>query len=196
MYKLGLTGSIASGKSTVLQAFADLGVPVFSADAAVHELYEDEAVPVVEALFPGVSHSGIIDREALSRKLLAAPWRLRELEKAVHPMVRERLQRFLADAETSGARLAVVDVPLLFETGFDYGFDGVAVTIANDDTLLRRALAREGMTGEKLDAILARQLPQAEKQKRADYVIDTDAPLAATRAVVARLVHMLTADKS
>ena len=191
MWKLGLTGSIATGKSTVLKAFADLGVPVFSSDDAVHELYRGAAAPVVEQLFPGVSHKGEIDRAALSRQLLAAPERLKELEAAVHPLVRERIARFLAEAESTGAKLAVVDIPLLFETGFDYGLDRVAVTMAEPRTYRKRALARPGMTVEKLDAILARQLPQDEKRKRADYLIYTEKSLDETKAAVKALVEAL-----
>jgi dephospho-CoA kinase len=192
MWKLGLTGSIASGKSTALKEFAALGVPTFSSDDAVHELYRGEAVPVVEALFPGVSHNGEIDRKALSARILAEPQRLGELEAAVHPLVRARIGRFLADAEASGAKVAVVDIPLLFETGHDYGLDRVATTWAPDGEIRARALARPGMTVEKLDAILARQLPQDEKRKRADYVIYTTGPMWKLRTVVKALVEGLT----
>jgi dephospho-CoA kinase len=185
--RLGLTGSIASGKSSVLKAFGDLGIPIFSSDEAVHVLYESEAVPLVEQLFPGVTTSGKVDRTELGRRLIGAPEKLRQLEAAIHPLVRARLAKFLADAEASGAALAVADVPLLFETGFDYGFDRIAVTIASDETIRRRALGRAGMSVDKLDAILARQMPQAEKRSRADYVFDTDRPLAETIAEVGRL---------
>jgi dephospho-CoA kinase len=191
MWKVGLTGSIASGKSTVLEQFAALGVPVFSSDQAVHELYRGEGVPVVEALFPGVSHNGAIDRAELARQVLNQPERLRALEAAVHPLVRARIAKFLADAEMAGARLAVVDIPLLFETGFDYGLDRIATTWAPDAEIRARALARPGMTVEKLDAILARQMPQEEKRKRADYVIVTFGPLSRTKAAVSALVEAL-----
>ena len=191
MWKLGLTGSIASGKSTVLKEFAALGVPVFSSDDAVHDLYRGAAVPVVETLFPGVGHNGAIDRAELSRRLLQSPERLADLEAAVHPLVRARIAKFLAEAEAAGAPLAVVDIPLLFETGFDYGLDRVATTFAPDHEIRARALARPGMTVEKLDAILARQMPQDEKRKRADYVIGTFGPLDEMRAAVAALVEAL-----
>ena len=191
MFKLGLTGSIATGKSTALQGFADLGVPVFSSDDAVHELYRGDAVPVVEALFPGVSHNGAIDRAELAKRVVGQPERLAALEAAVHPLVRARIGKFLADAEAAGAKLAVVDIPLLFETGFDYGLDRVATTWAPDDEIRARALARPGMTVEKLDAILARQMPQDEKRKRADYVIGTFGPLSKMKASVAALVEAL-----
>jgi dephospho-CoA kinase len=191
MKKLGLTGSIATGKSTALKAFAALGVPVFSSDEAVHALYEGEAAPLVERLFPGVSHSGKVDRAELGRRLVALPERLRDLEAVIHPLVRQRIAAFLTTAERSGARLAVVDIPLLFETGYDYGLDAVAVTIVDAQTQRKRALARPGMSVEKLATILARQLPQAEKLKRADYVIDTSGSIPDTAAKVAELAAAL-----
>jgi dephospho-CoA kinase len=191
MWKVGLTGSIASGKSTVLKEFAALGVPVFSSDDAVHELYRGDAVPVVEQLFPGVSHNGAIDRAELAKRVVGQPERLAALEAAVHPLVRARIGKFLADAEAAGAKLAVVDIPLLFETGFDYGLDRVATTWAPDDEIRARALARPGMTVEKLNAILARQMPQDEKRRRADYVIGTFGPLSKMKASVAALVEAL-----
>jgi len=192
MIKLGLTGSIASGKSTALRAFAELGVPVFSSDDIVHELYRAEAVAAVEGLFPGVSHNGEIDRVMLSAQLLKQPQRLAELEGVIHPLVRARIARFLRDAEASGAPLAVVDIPLLYETGYAFGLDKVAVTAAPDATIRERALARPGMTVEKLDAILARQLPQAEKLKLADYIVDTSGSPADTRNRVATLIETLS----
>jgi dephospho-CoA kinase len=191
MWKLGLTGSIASGKSTALKEFAALGVPTFSSDDAVHELYRGEAVPVVEALFPGVSHSGAIDRAELSKRLLQQPERLKELEAVVHPLVRTRIAKFLTEAEAAGEKLAVVDIPLLFEGGFDYGLDRVATTFAPDEEIRARALARPGMTVEKLEAILARQMPQDEKRKRADYVIYSTGPMWKLRTVVTALVEAL-----
>lgn len=192
MLRLGLTGSIASGKSTALRAFAELGVPVFSSDEVVHELYRGAAVAPIEALFPGATHDGEVDRAELSRRLVDAPGRLEALEAIVHPMVRARIAQFLAESEAAGAALAVVDIPLLYETGYPYRLDKVAVTTAPDPILRERALARPGMTVEKLDAILARQLPQAEKLKRADYVLDTSGTLADTRNAVAALVKSLT----
>jgi dephospho-CoA kinase len=193
MWKIGLTGSIATGKSTVLQAFADLGVPVFSSDDAVHELYRGEAVPVVERLFPGVINKGEVDRAKLSAALLAAPARLSELEAAIHPLVRRKIADFLAAEEQKGSPLAIVDIPLLFEAGFDHGLDRIALTMVDEATQRRRVLARPGMSVEKLEAILARQMPQAEKRKRADYVFDTSGPIERTRAEVAALVAALRA---
>jgi dephospho-CoA kinase len=188
MRKLGLTGSIATGKSTVLGMIRDLGVPTFSADDAVHALYQGEAVPVVEALFPGVSQNGSIDRGKLAAELVGHPERLEALERAVHPLVRKRMAAFLAEAESTDAPLAVVDIPLLYETGFDYGLDGVIVTVVDPDEQRRRAYERPGMTEAKYNAILARQLPQDEKAKRATYVIDTTGTLRETRDAVAAIV--------
>lgn len=196
MQKLGLTGSIATGKSTVLEMFRTRGVPVFSADEAVHALYRGEAVPVVEALFPGVSHNGTIDRTALAAHITRKPDRLKELESVVHPLVRKRMAAFVAKAQSTGAPLAIVDIPLLFETGFDYGLDGVIVTVVDPDEQRRRALARPGMTVEKLEAILARQMPQAEKAKRATYVIDTNGSIEETREAVDALIDALSAAKT
>ena len=195
MYRLGLTGSIASGKSTVLSEFAAAGVPVFSSDAAVHDLYAGEALPEIEALFPGVARNGVIDRGELSRQLVAAPARLVALEAVVHPLVRGRIARFLAEAEASGAPLAVVDIPLLFENGVDWGFDGVLVTQVPEAELRRRALARPGMSVEKRDAILARQMPQAEKARRATFVVDTSRSREAVKAEIEALIHTLRAGR-
>jgi len=189
MLKLGLTGSIATGKSTVLKLLAQHGIPTFSSDDAVHELYAGEAVAPVDALFPGVGSDGTVDRAELSRRLLAEPGRLRELEAVVHPLVRARIAKFLAESEASGAAIAVVDIPLLYENGHDWGLDAVIVTVVDEAEQRRRALARPGMTDEKLDAILARQMPQAEKVTRADYVIDTGKPMTDVTMDVTRLVN-------
>lgn len=193
MQRIGITGSIATGKSTALKAFADLGVPVMSADEAVAELYAGEAVAPVEALFPGVAVDGVIDRAALSRRLAADPAGFKRLEAVVHPLVRSRITRFMDEAEAAGHALAVVEVPLLFESGYDYGFDAVAVTWVDEATQRQRALSRPGMTVEKLDAILARQLPQAEKKARATYLFDTSVTKEKTYRHVAELVAAIRA---
>lgn len=193
MFRLGMTGSIATGKSTVLRAFADLGVPVFSADEAVAELYEGDAVAPVEALFPGVTTDGKIDRSLLSQRLAADPSGFKRLEAVVHPLVRARIARFMDEAEAAGHKLAVVEVPLLFESGYDYGFDAVGVTWVDGAIQRQRALARPGMTGGKLETILARQMPQAEKKARATYLFDTGLPIEQTVAQVAELVTELRA---
>ena len=193
MWRIGITGSIATGKSTVLKAFADLGVPVFSADEAVAELYQGEAVAPVEALFPGVSSNGRINRVALSQRLAADPTGFKRLEAVVHPLVRARIARFMDEAEAAGHALAVVEVPLLFESGYDYGFDAIGVTWVDEAIQRQRALSRPGMSGEKLDTILARQLPQGEKKARATYLFDTGMPIEETAAMVAALVASIRA---
>lgn len=193
MWRIGLTGSIATGKSTVLKAFADLGVPIFSADQAVAELYEGDAVAPVEALFPGVGSTGRIDRVELSRRLAADVSGFKRLEAIVHPLVRARITAFLDDAEAAGQALAVVEVPLLFESGHDYGFDAIGVTWVDEPIQRQRALARPGMSVEKLDTILARQMPQAEKKARATYLFDTGLPIRATTEMVAALVEGIRA---
>ena len=193
MRRIGITGSIATGKSTVLKAFADLGVPVFSADEAVAELYAGDAVAPVEALFPGVTTAGHIDKTLLSQRLAADPTGFRRLEAVVHPLVRARIARFMDEAEAAGHALAVVEVPLLFESGYDYGFDAIGVTWVDEAIQRQRALARPGMSVEKLDTILARQMPQAEKKARATYLFDTGLPIEQTVAMVAALVASIRA---
>lgn len=196
MWRLGITGSIATGKSTVLKAFSDLGVPVMSADQAVAELYAGDAVPVVEAAFPGVTRDGAIDRTLLSQKLATDPAGFKRLEALVHPLVRTRIADFMAAAERAGHALAVVEVPLLFESGHDYGFDAIAVTWVDEAIQRQRALSRPGMTVEKLETILARQMPQADKKARATYLFDTGMPVGRTVEMVAALVASIRAKGS
>jgi dephospho-CoA kinase len=173
MLILGLTGSIGMGKSTTAKLFAEAGVPVYDADAAVHKIYEGEAAPAIEAAFPGTTAGGKVDRVKLSAQVLHNPAAIKQLEQIVHPMLGASRQKFLDDAERSGAPVAVVDVPLLFETGGEKRVDAVVVVTTSPEAQRERILARDNMTGEKLDAILARQLPDAEKRKRADFVVDT-----------------------
>src|SRR6058998_898062 len=179
---LGLTGSIGMGKSTTAKLFAEAGVPVYDADEAVHKIYEGEAAPAIEAAFPGTTVNGKVDRNKLSAKVVHDPAAMRRLEQIVHPMLGASRQKFLDDAERSGAPVAVVDVPLLFETGGEKRVDAVVVVTTTPDNQRQRILARANMTGEKLDAILARQLPDAEKRKRADFVVDTSHGLDPVRA--------------
>jgi dephospho-CoA kinase len=173
MIVLGLTGSIGMGKSTTATLFAEAGVPVYDADATVHMLYEGEAVPAIEAAFPGTTADGKVDRNKLSARVVHDPAAIKRLEQIVHPMLGASRQKFLDDAERSGAPVAVVDVPLLFETGGEKRVDAVVVVTTTPDLQRQRILARDNMTSEKLDAILARQLPDAEKRRRADFVVDT-----------------------
>jgi dephospho-CoA kinase len=191
---IGLTGSIGMGKSTTMQLFAEQGVPVYDADAAVHAIYSGEAVPEVEAAFPGTTVDGKVDRQKLSARVLGNPEALKKLEQIVHPMLGAHRQQFLADAEKSGAPVAVLDVPLLFETGGEKRVDAVVVVSAPAQMQRARVLARENMTQEKLDAILARQTLDEEKRRRADFVVDTSQGLDPVRAqirdILAEVVKM------
>lgn len=187
-HALGLTGSIATGKSTVLKFFAEFGVPVRSADQTVHALYAGRAAEKVEERFPGTVIDGVVDRVRLAKRLLDAPERLSELEALIHPMVREETYAFLESVRQQGKDVVVLEIPLLYETGAPYPLDAVIVTWCNPKLQRRRALARPGMTVEKLDAILARQIGQDEKLHRADYRIDTSGSLKQTRARVAEVL--------
>ena len=182
MRVLGLTGSIGMGKSTTAKLFAEAGVPVYDADATVHQIYEGEAVPFVEAAFPGTTANGKVDRAKLSAKVVGDPEAIKRLEQIVHPMLRAYHQKFLDEAKQAGAAVAVVDVPLLFETGGDKRVDAVVVVTTSPEIQRERILARGTMTNEALDAILARQMPDAEKRKRADFVVDTSHGLDPVRA--------------
>jgi dephospho-CoA kinase len=184
MIVLGLTGSIGMGKSTTAKLFAEAGVPVYDADATVHMIYEGEAVPAIEAAFPGTTAGGKVDRARLSAQVVQDPAAIKRLEQIVHPMLRAYHQKFLSDAEQSGAPVAVVDVPLLFETGGEKRVDAVVVVTTTPEIQRERILARANMTQEMLDTVLARQLPDAEKRKRADFVVDTSHGLDPVRAQI------------
>jgi dephospho-CoA kinase len=173
MIVLGLTGSIGMGKSTTAKLFAEAGVPVYDADATVHQIYEGEAAPVIEAAFPETTVDGKVDRTKLSARVVHDPAAMKQLEALVHPMLRAHHQKFLDDAERSGAPVAVVDVPLLFETGGEKRVDAVVVVTTSPEIQRERILARDNMTAEKLDYILARQMPDADKRARADFIVDT-----------------------
>lgn len=181
MIAVGLTGSIAMGKSTVAQQFAALGLPVHSADETVHRLYRGRAVPLVEGLFPGTVREGVVDREALARWVLNDAEALRALEALVHPMVREEEALFLAEARRAGAKAAILDIPLLFETGRDEDVDEIVVVSAPFAIQRERVLARPRMSEEKFLAILEKQMPDAEKRRRATHVVETGVPIEETR---------------
>ena len=193
MIVLGLTGSIGMGKTTVARMFAEAGVPVFDADAVVHRLQGPGGALVapIAARFPGTTGAAGVDRAALGAAVLGDEVALRDLEAIVHPAVAAERAAFLA--RHAAAPLVVLDVPLLFETGGDAAVDRVAVVSAAPAVQRERTLARPGMTAAKLDSILARQLPDAEKRARADAVIATDVPLAETRAAVLRLIACASA---
>jgi dephospho-CoA kinase len=182
MRVLGLTGSIGMGKSTTAKLFAEAGVPVYDADATVHKVYEGEAAPAIEAAFPGTTANGKVDRAKLSAMVVHDAAAMKRLEEIVHPMLRAYHQKFLDDAEASGAPVAVVDVPLLFETGGDKRVDAVVVVTTSPEIQRERILARGTMSHEALEAILGRQMPDAEKRKRADFLVDTSHGLDPVRA--------------
>ncbi|MGY4800497.1 dephospho-CoA kinase [Teichococcus aerofrigidensis] len=188
---LGLTGGIGMGKSTAASTFRRHGVPVFDADAAVHRLQGrgGRAVRAIGAAFPGTVRDGAVEREALRRAVLGDPAALTRLERIVHPLVREEERRFLAAARRQGRRLAVLDIPLLFETGGEARVDAVVVVSAPAAVQRARVLRRKGMTPERLEAILARQTPDAVKRRRADHVIRTGLSLAHTRRSIRRLLE-------
>ena len=184
MFVLGLTGSLGMGKSTTARFFAEAGVPVHDADAVVHRLYEGEAVGAIEAAFPGTTAAGKVDRDKLAARVFEDPGVLKRLEDIVHPLVRAAEQRLLAEAEARGEGIAVLDIPLLFETGGEARVDAVVVVSAPPQVQRSRVLERPGMTIEKLESILARQMPDAEKRRRADFVVDTSQGFEAARAQV------------
>jgi len=184
MFILGLTGSIGMGKSTTAGFFREAGVPVHDSDAVVHRLYESEAVGPVEAAFPGVTVDGRIDRAKLAEKLVGNPDAIRSLEAIVHPLVRAVSEGFIKEQAARGARVIVLDIPLLFETGRDNKVDAVVVVSAPADVQRARVLKRPGMTAEKLDALLARQMSDAEKRARAHFVVDSSRSFDSARAQV------------
>ena len=191
MILLGLTGSIGMGKSTTTAMFADLGALVWNADEAMHRLYAPggAAVEPVGAAFPGVVVDGAVDRTRLAEALGRDETAFRRLEAIVHPLVAQGRAADLEAARASGVKLAVLDIPLLFETGGDAHVEAVVVVTADPDIQAERVLARPGMTRDRLDAILARQLPDSEKRARADFIIDTGRGLEAARAEVAAVVQ-------
>ncbi len=184
MFILGLTGSIGMGKSTTAKMFADDGVPVYDADAAVHRLYEGEATPVIEAAFPGTTAGGKVDRDKLAKAVLGDPAKIKKLEGIVHPLVHQARERFISAAEEAGAEVAVLDIPLLYETAGDQRCDAVVVVSAPIEMQRNRAFERPGMSDDKLAAILANQVPDADKRARADFIVDTSQGFEHARAQV------------
>jgi dephospho-CoA kinase len=184
MFILGLTGSLAMGKSATAKMFAEEGVPVHDADAAVHRLYEGEAVPLIETAFAGTTAGGKVDRDKLGQRVLGDAAALKRLEGIVHPLVRKAEERFLTEAEHKGASVAVLDIPLLYETGAEKRCDAVVVVSAPADVQRARAFERPGMTEAKFQAILGKQMPDAEKRARADFIVDSGQGLERARAQV------------
>lgn len=184
MFVLGLTGSIGMGKSVTAKMFAEEGVPVHDADAVVHALYEGEATPLIEAAFPGTTAAGKVDRDKLGKRVIGDAAAIARLERIVHPLVAAARDKFLAEAERNGAAVALLDIPLLYETNGDARCDAVVVVSAPADMQWQRALERPGMTEQKLETIIAKQMPDAEKRRRADFVVDTSKGFDHARAQV------------
>jgi dephospho-CoA kinase len=195
MIVLGLTGSIGMGKSTTAKMFAEAGVPVHDSDEAVHRLYAGKAAPLIEAEFPGVVVDGVVDRKRLAEIVLKDREAIQRLEAIVHPLVRADADAFLARSRKAGAKLAMLDIPLLFETGGRDRVDKVVVVTAPAEVQRERVLARPGMTVEKFEAILARQVPDAQKRAMADYVINTGQGMEAARRQVAQVVADIIGEK-
>jgi len=188
MFVLGLTGSLGMGKSTTARFFAEEGVPLHDADAAVHRLYEGEATALIEAAFPGTTSGGRVDRDKLAKKVLGDSAAIKRLETIIHPLVGRAEAHFLDEAARKDAAVVVLDIPLLFETGADRRCDAVVVVSAPADVQRARAFERPGMTEEKFQAILAKQMPDAEKRARADFVVDTSKGLDAARVQVREIL--------
>ncbi|PZN50399.1 MAG: dephospho-CoA kinase [Proteobacteria bacterium] len=195
MIILGLTGSIGMGKSTAAKMFAEAGVPVHDSDETVHLLYAGQAAPLIEAAFPGVVVDGVVDRAKLAARVLGDKAALKRLEEIVHPLVRAHADAFVATHRAAGTPLVVLDIPLLFETGGRDRVDKVAVVSAAPEIQRERVLSRPGMTPEKFEAILARQTPDAEKRRLADFVIDTGKEFEATHAQILAIIDRLIGDK-
>lgn len=192
MFILGLTGSLGMGKSTTAKFFAEEGVPVHDADAVVHRLYEDEAAPLIEAAFPGTTAGGKVDRTRLGERVIGDAAAIKKLEAIVHPLVAQARDRFLAEAERGGAKVAVLDIPLLYETGGDKRCDAVVVVTAPADVQQARVLERAGMTERKLATLAAKQMPDAEKRARADFIVDSGQGFEAARAQVREILRRVS----
>jgi dephospho-CoA kinase len=189
MMVLGLTGSIGMGKSTTSAFFREAGIPVHDADAVVHRLYASKAVPLIEEAFPGVTVDGVVDRTKLGAAVLGNTKAMGKLEAIVHPLVGQAERDFRESCQKAGHALVVLDIPLLFETGGESRVDVIAVVSADAEIQRARVLARPGMTPEKFEAILARQMPDAEKRRRAHVVIDTSRDFASARRQVQALIR-------
>ncbi len=188
MFVIGLTGSIGMGKSTTAKFFAEEGVPVHDSDAVVHRLYENEAAPAIEAAFPGTTANGKVDRDRLSAHLVAHPGDFKKLEAIVHPLVRAKSEKFLADAEKQGAKVVVLDIPLLYETAGEARCDATVVVSASAETQ-RARMKERGMSDARFEAIIARQVPDAVKREKADFVVDSGQGFEAARAQVREILR-------
>ncbi|PLW76251.1 dephospho-CoA kinase [Cohaesibacter celericrescens] len=198
MIKIGLTGSIGMGKTTTGQMFVARGCPLHDADATVHRLYSERAAPLIEEAFPGTTSPQGVDRAALSKHVIGKPEAMKRLEAIIHPLVREEEKEFFEMAKLDGSQIVVLDIPLLFETGAEDRVDVIVVVSAPEDIQRQRVLARDGMTEDKFAAIKARQMPDAEKRHRADFIVDTGQGLEAAQAqvdsILATIKSRLAAD--
>lgn len=191
MLRIGLTGSIGMGKTTTAGLFRARGVPVHDSDAAVHEIYRGVAVPAITEAFPGVVVDGTVDRQLLAQRVLGDPTALRRLEQTVHPMVADHRERFIQQAAKAGGAMVVLDIPLLFESGLAESVEIIVVVTAPPDIQQARVLSRPGMTMEKFQAILSRQIPDGEKRRRAHAVIETHIGIDYADAQVEALIRTL-----
>ena len=190
-FVLCLTGSIGMGKSTAAKFFAEEGVPVHDSDATVHALYEGEATPLIEAAFPGSTSGGKVDRTKLATVVLNDKAALARLEAIVHPIVTASREKFLVEARNQGTKVVVFDIPLLFETKAERSCDAVVVVSAPAEIQRKRAFERPGMTDDKLAAILAKQMPDAEKRRRADFIVDSSQSFDHTRAQIREILRQV-----
>jgi len=191
MIKAGLTGSIGMGKSTTAAMFREAGIPVYDADATVHDLYRSEAVPLIEEAFPGATSHGVVDRQKLGAMVLGDADAIARLEALIHPLVHQKEREFIDRATADGETLVLLDIPLLFEVGGTGRVDKIIVVTAPADVQRERVMSRPGMTEEKFQAILSKQLPDSEKRARADYIIDTSNGIDAAREVVHSIISEL-----
>ena len=191
MLKLGLTGSIGMGKSTTANLFRDEGVTVYDADATVNELYKGEAAILIEEAFPGTTVNGEVDREKLGQHVVGKPEQMKKLEQLVHPLVHAREHAFIEEHRNAGTPIVLLDIPLLFEVGGFDRVDKIIVVSASAEEQRRRVLARPGMTEEKFKAILGKQIPDEEKRKRADFIIDTNNGVDSARDQVREILEGL-----
>lgn len=191
MLVVGLTGSIGMGKSTAAAQFRERGIAVFDADAEVHRLYAGPLNDEIERTFPGSVTAGTVDRGKLTEQLVANPSRFKDLEAIVHPHVHQAGRRFLQEEKAHGAAMAVLEIPLLFERGRDEYVDAIVVVTASPELQRERVLSRAGMTDAKFEAVVARQLPEDEKQSRADFVVDTNGSIENCNSQIDRVITKL-----
>ena len=189
MFILGLTGSIATGKSTILKMFEGENIAIISADDIVHNLYKNEALTPIAKIFPKTLINNRIDRKILSKILLAMPELIKKLEEIVHPLVRSKIDEFINQQKKSNAKMIVLEIPLLFESNAKYPINAIAVTYCSDEIQKQRALEREGMSEEKLQLIISRQMPQSEKKAKADFIIDTSKSIDDSHRQVKQIIN-------